>query len=187
MVVVLVALPVLCLVPPTNSVPNLWVSLLPLGLGMLLTLWAYHKQWANRMAIFVLFLCLTRLAYNAISFPLVKKSDSMQLGPHARTIAAIAKNETIFYFDVPDTLRPKGLVPRLLGWRQPELVPPFITYSIPYYITKSTGRIMPFTNRLEANKLYLSPASLVQVPQARVLYRFVVKNRQIEYLLFRQP
>ena len=187
MVVVLVALPVLCLVPPTNTVPNLWVGLLPVGLGMLLTLWAYHKQWANSLAIFVLFLCLTRLAYNAISFPLVKKSDSLQLGQHARAIAAIAKNETIYYFDVPDTLRPKGFVPRLLGWRQPELVPPFITYSIPYYITKSTTRIMPFTNILQTNRLYLSPAKLVQVPQARVLYRFVVKNRQIEYLLFRQP
>jgi hypothetical protein len=118
---------------------------------------------------------------------LVKKSDSLQLGQHARAIAAIAKNETIYYFDVPDTLRPKGFVPRLLGWRQPELVPPFITYSIPYYITKSTTRIMPFTNILQTNRLYLSPAKLVQVPQAWVLYRFVVKNRQIEYLLFRQP
>jgi 4-amino-4-deoxy-L-arabinose transferase-like glycosyltransferase len=185
MALVIFAIPVMLFVSPVRSIPGAWVSLLPWAV-LKLAAWVYFRQEPHqRLFVFILFICLVRFVFNAVYYPLVAASAGHDIKKHAARMTELTAGEQVNFFARPDSIHFSSKSPFFSTVSEPVLTPPYIRYTIPYYLSMDKKEVIPFDTTLQANQIYLAPV-LTPIPaDTQQLYRFTDHSKKLDYVLFR--
>lgn len=135
---------------------------------------------------FVLLLCLVRVGLNLFYLPawqndpgIVHHRDTMNI------VLQVSGGEAVYLFgDVYSFRSDASFGPLKFG--EVELkTAPLLSYRIPYYMSRSTGKVMEFDTVMRRNTFYLADARIVDTINNPVLFRLYDNWQQNHYVLLK--
>jgi 4-amino-4-deoxy-L-arabinose transferase-like glycosyltransferase len=147
-----------------------WKVLLFVGI-MLVFMYQYFKLIDYRVWLFVTGIIFMRLIYATIGLP-IKRQKEFDYKLLATTLASKNNFKEVSFWGPPDPLDLNiVLIDTLYKWKNRKVfvLPPTISYQVPYYFFRATGALMQFDTVMKPGKTYIS-------------YRPYLKNKKINIL-----
>ena len=170
-----------------SNVRFLFVKTLVIGLLFLILAVFTLKFRFNYLFGFALIMILLRFTVDLIYLPGQQDSGLLTFRATANKLVALTQNNRVYLtgepdrFDVALEIGPLAIP----GTDVTLTVPPMIPYQIPYYITKSTGKIMEYTTNLVPGNFYLARVNSLPSENIEILYQFDDNFIGYELALFR--
>ncbi len=185
LVVTLLIFPLLPFIPYTSKLP--YIGLIAVG-GTLLALpvvYGYFKQVHLRIYYIVLATVLLRLGFDAIMIPAryINENEAHYEKAALRMIQ-LAGGKPIYFTGIVEDEK-KILTLPILGE-----IPifyqgvPYVTFQIPFHITRETGNIMRTDYSRNPNAFYLSDQWSAEGLPVKVWYRFYSREVQGDYVFY---
>jgi len=133
----------------------------------------YYSKKTLRVYIFLIALLIGRIGFNIFLLPFFRLDcEANEYKQHADKMIAIANNETIYYTGDSLKISPDISLFALKIARTTIYTPPQLPYQIPYYLGRSTNKILEYTTKTEKGKLYLVHMRDLKDFHINILYSF---------------
>lgn len=166
-------------------IPNLvWRSSI-LGVLATASVYAYWK-WDSKFASVVLFMAISRLALNLLYLPSWNNDPNLTYYREAVSeVLKITGDEPVYLSGSPYVFSSDASLGPLKFGEVVLETAPIINYNIPYYLTRSNGHIMQFTETLIPGNYYLLDKNLVDTTEYEILYYVKDWWKKKEYALIK--
>ncbi len=166
-------------------IPNLvWRSSI-LGVLATASVYAYWK-WDSKFASIVLFMAISRLALNLLYLPSWNNDPNLTYYREAVSeVLKITGDEPVYLSGSPYVFSSDASLGPLKFGEVVLETAPIINYNIPYYLTRSNGHIMQFTETLIPGNYYLLDKNLVDTTEYEILYYVEDWWKKKEYALIK--